>query len=294
MKPRTTLLVLLVLVLAVCCFGCTETGQDRTRVALFVAGTSVSEPVIGVGDVPITMDRADLAFGPLYLCAGASAGDLCDTAQLEWLETVVVDTLAAEPAAAGELEGITGPVQSWMYDLGISSQLTRSTPFILAAAGELGGASLILEGRATVAGIELPFSASVSIQQTDDTELGVPVVRKSTSESFFRDVGEGELGLVVRFDPAAWVRRIDFRPYATADACAPSGPAVACDGTLERTCEAEAELSRRDCSELGQVCVPGQGCAERLTIESDAEAFRSLRNALVSGARPAFEWDYVP
>jgi hypothetical protein len=134
----------------------------------------------------------------------------------------------------------------------------------------------------------------VPIQQSDDTELGVPVVRKSTSEAFFRDVGEGESGLVVRFDPAAWVRRIDFRPYATADACAPAGPAVACDGTLERTCEAEAELSRRDCSELGQVCVPGQGCREELTIERDTEAFRSLRNALVSGARPSFEWDYVP
>jgi hypothetical protein len=289
MKMRAALLVPAVLI-----SGCAETGQDRTRVALFVAGTDVSEPLIAVGDALISIERADLAFGPLYLCAGATAGDLCDTARLEWLETVVVDTMASEPATAGELVGITGSVQSWMYDLGISSQLTRSTPFILAAASELGDASFVLEGRAAVNGMDLPFSASVPIQQTDDTELGVPVVRKSTSESFFRDVGDDESGLVVRFDPGAWVRRIDFRPYATTAACAPAGPAVACDGTVERTCEDEAELSRRDCSELGQVCLPGLGCRERLTIEADTEAFRSLRNALVSGARPSFEWDYVP
>jgi hypothetical protein len=254
MNPRTALLML-----AVLHFGCAETGQNRARVALFVAGTDVSAPVAAVGDVFVTIDRADLAFGPLYLCAGASAGDLCDTARLEWLETVVVDTMAPEPATAGALVGITGPVQSWMYDLGISSQLTRSTPFTLAAATELGGSSFVLEGRAAVGGIELPFSASVPIQQTDDTELGVPVVRKSTSESFFREVGTGESGLVVRFDPGAWVRNIDFRPYA-----------------------------------LGQDCLPSQDCAERLEIESDTEAFRSLRNAIVSGGRPSFEWDYVP
>jgi hypothetical protein len=289
MKMRAALFVLVVWN-----SGCAETGQDRTRVGLFVAGTEVSEPIVAVGEVLVTLDRADLAFGPLYLCAGATAGDLCDTARLEWLETVVVNTLASEPAMAGELVGITGAVQSWMYDLGISSQLTRSTPFILAAASALGGASFVLEGRAAVGGVELPFSASVPIQQTDDTELGVPVVRKSTSDSFFRDVRDDGSGLVVRFDPGAWVRRIDLRPYVTADVCAPAGPAIACDGAVEQTCQGETELSRRDCSELGQVCLPGQGCADELTIESETEAFRSLRNELVSGARPAFEWDYVP
>lgn len=289
MKPTAALVVL-----AFAHLGCAETGQDRTRVPLFVAGTDATEAIVAVGDVLVTLDRADLAFGPLYLCAGASAGDLCDTARLEWLGTVVVDTVASEPASVGELVGITGQVQSWMYDLGISSQLTRSTPFILAAASELGGASFVLEGRAVVGGIELPFSASVPIQQTDDTELGVPVVRKSTSESFFREVGDDELGLVVRFDPGAWVRRIDFRPYVTADACAPAGPAIACDGAVEQTCEDQAELSRRDCGALGLVCLPGQGCAEELRIDGDTEAFRSLRNELVSGGRPSFEWDYIP
>ena len=274
--------------------GCAETGQDRTSVPLFVAGTDVSEPVVAAFDVPVTIDRADLAFGPLYLCTGATAGDLCDTARLEWLETVVVDTTVPEPTPAGLLSGITGPVRSWMYDLGISSQLTRTEPFILDAARELGGTSFVLEGRAVVDGIELPFTAFVPIRQTDETELGVPVVRKSTSESFFRDVGPDESALLVTFDPSAWVRGIDFHPYVSHETCTSGGPTLVCDGGLERTCEDGTELSTRDCADMGQMCIPEEGCRERLTIDAESEAFRSLRNALVSGARPSFNWDYVP
>lgn len=274
--------------------GCAETGQDRTQVPLFVAGADVSEAIAAVGDVPVTIDRADLAFGPLYLCAGVTAGDLCETARLEWLETVVVDTAVSEPAPAGELSGVTGPVRSWMYDLGISSQLTRTEPFVLGAASELGDTSFVLEGRAVVDEIEIPFAASVPIQQTADTELGVPVVRKSNSESFFRDVQSDEAGLVVRFDPAAWVRGLDFRPYVVNENCDFDGAPIVCDGRLERTCENGTELSNRDCGELGQVCLPEEGCADELTIENGSEAHRSLRNALVSGDRPSFDWDYVP
>jgi len=274
--------------------GCAETGQDRISVPLFVAGANVTEPVVAAFDVPLTIERADLAFGPLYLCAGATAGDLCDTARLEWLETVVVDTTLDEPARAGELSGVTGMVRSWMYDLGISSQLTGTQPFILDAASQLGGASLVLEGRVVVDGIEVPFTASVPIQQTDETEIGVPVVRKSTSESFFRDVDSDESGLLLRFDPSAWVRGIDFRPYVSRETCTSGGPTIACDGGLERTCDGETELSTRDCTAMGYVCIPGAGCRERLTIDQQSEAYRSLRNALVSGGRPSFNWDYVP
>jgi hypothetical protein len=241
-------------------------------------------------DVPVTIERADLAFGPFYLCAGVTAGDLCDTARLEWLDAVVVDTTVAMPTLAGELSGITGEVRSWMYDLGISSQLTRQEPFVLKAAKELGSVSFVLEGRANIDGIEVPFSASVPIQQTDDTELGVPVVRKSTSESFFRDITPTESGLVVRFDPAAWVRGMDFRPYMTREQCSALGADLVCDGAIERTCDGELELSTRDCDQRNQVCLPREGCTNRLTIAKDSEAYRSLRNALLSGARPSMEW----
>lgn len=274
--------------------GCSETGQDHASVPLFVAGADVSEPVVAVGDILVTIDRADLAFGPLYLCAGVKAGDLCDTARLEWLGTVVVDTTNPDAEAAGALTGVTGPARSWMYDLGISSQLTRLTPFVLDAAKQLGDVSFLLEGRASVGEIELPFTASVPIQQTDDNELGIPVVRKSDTDSFYRDVSSDETGLVVRFDSAAWVRKMDFRPYVTSESCAEGSPSLVCDGMLERTCDGEAEISARDCSELGQICLPEQGCRDRLTLESDSEAYSALRIAITSGARPSFNWDYVP
>jgi hypothetical protein len=283
------------IVAAIACAGCADTGQEQVQVPLFVAGSDVSEPLIAAGNVLVTIERADLAFGPLYLCAGATAGDLCDTARLEWLGTTIVDTTNANPKRAGELRGVTGAVRSWMYDLAISSQLTRSQPFVLDAARDLGNASFVLAGRANVDGVEIPFSASVPVQQTDATEFGVPVVRKSTSDAFFRDVTPREPGLVLRFDPGPWLRGIDFRPYVAHDACASGGPTVACAGATESTCDdTGVELSSRDCGELGQVCLPGRGCAKELAFAADSEAFRSLRNALVSGARPTFTWDYLP
>src|SRR5690606_17259403 len=90
--------------------GCADVGQKNETITLFVAGTDLSEPVIAVGEIEVLVDRADLAFGPLYLCAGATAGELCDTARLEWLDSVVVDTTSPEPMQVGELTGVTGHV----------------------------------------------------------------------------------------------------------------------------------------------------------------------------------------
>lgn len=274
--------------------ACADTGQDHTSVPLYVAGVDMSEPFVAASNVLVSIDRADMAFGPLYLCAGTTAGDLCETARLEWLETVVIDTTTSVPTLAGELSGVTGTVLSWMYDLGISSQLTRSEPYVLEAARTLGDTSFVLEGRAMVDGIEVPFTASVPIQQTEDTELGVPVVRKSNSESFFRDVQSGESGLLVRFDPKAWVSGIDFTPYVGRETCTDEGPTTVCDGALERACDGAIERSTRDCAALGEVCVATQGCVRRLVIQEQTEAFRVLRNSLLSGERPSFNWDYVP
>ncbi len=119
-------------------------------------------------------------------------------------------------------------------------------------------------------------------------------MRKSTSELFFHDVGADESDLVVRFDVSAWIRGVDFRPFVSRESCTDEGPDIVCDGAMERACESGSELSTRDCSELGQLCVPGEGCRERLIIERDSEAYRSLRNAVVSGARPSFDWNSIP
>jgi len=289
MKKRIELAALLFL-----CTSCIDTGQNYATVPLFAAGSDVSSPLMTSNNTPINIDRADLAFGPLYLCAGTTAGELCDTARFEWLDTATIDTTLTETVKLGELSGVTGPVRSWMYDLGISSQLTRTEPYVLDAAEQLGGFSFVLEARASVEGIEIAVVANIAIQQTEDTELGVPVIRKSTSESFFRDVSDDEAGLIITFDPSTWIKKLDLERHVTFETCTSSSAAVICDGLIERICDGQTEMSNRNCSDFGQVCLAGTGCAETLNISSTGEDFRKIRNALLSGPRPSFIWNDPP
>lgn len=223
--------------------GCLDTGRERVSLPLRVAGVTPS-PVAGAAGWTITLDGAELAFGPLYLCAGEQAGALCDTARLEWTGSALVDALDPEPRVAGALEGVSGPVRSWMYDLGITSLLTQQRPTALAAAIELGENSVRLSGVARRDERALPFSLVLPIQQDEATELGACVVRKSASDPFEHEVAGDDTALTVRFDPAPWVREIDFDALA------------------------EDAL--------------------------DDQAQRAVRNAIVAGARPSFEWGDAP
>src|SRR5690606_2863629 len=150
--------------------ACVAVGAAQIEVPLQVAGTAVDEPVVGKAGAQIELDRAELAFGPIYLCAGAQAGELCDTAQLEWLDAVVIDALDPAPVEAGRLRGREGTVRSWMFDLGVVSLLTQKNPLVLAAAEQLGGASLRIEGRAELDGVVLPFAVAVVVRQEEQTE----------------------------------------------------------------------------------------------------------------------------
>lgn len=205
MARRGELLVVLAATAA-----CTTSGTREVSVALEVAGTAVDEPFEGRDGWSVALERADVAFGPLYLCSGRQAGELCDTARAEWLDTVVVDALDPRPHAAGVLEGSTGFVRSWMYDHAITSLLTQEQPLVLAAADALGGSSLVVRGRANRDGVTVDFRAEIAIQQEEETERGVPVVRKSTSDDFEHELTGGERALLVRFDPRSWLSGIDF------------------------------------------------------------------------------------
>jgi hypothetical protein len=274
--------------------GCGEPGQREVEVPLYVAGSDLSLEWTAVGDIPVALDRADLAFGPLYFCAGKTAGDLCETARVEWLGSSVVDALDPQPVRVGELSGLTGSVRSWMYDLGISSQLTEREPVVLTAAKKLGGFSFVVSGRAFVEAFEMPFRAQVRVGQSESTELGVPVVR-SGSEGLAHELGETEKGLLVRFDPRPWLQSVDFRAFVERASCSPGGPPLVCDGWVESTCDSEGEIvSSRDCAADRQVCIREQGCADEILLETGSEAFRSISNELVSGERPAFTWGYEP
>lgn len=252
MRNRTFVLVVGMLV------GCAATEQDQVVLPLYVAGTDSSAGFTLRDGTTVLLERAELAFGPLYLCAGHQAGTLCDSARLEWLGSVVVDAKDPAERRAGELSGVTGRVNSWMYDLGLSSVLTREDPLVTPAAAELGGVSLRLEGTAEIRGLELPFGAEIAVQQESQTELGVPVVRKSTSDAFGHDVTGEETGLVVRFDPRVWLAGVNFQALVQNQTCEP----------------------------------PGAGCPDRLPIAAETQAFRSIKNALAAGERPAFKWNF--
>lgn len=243
--------------------ACADVGQDRVAVPLQVAGTAApADGVVTTDGVTLQLTRADLAFGPLVLCAGATAGELCDTARVEWLDSVVVDALDPQPATVGSLNGVSGSVRSWMYDLGISSQLTDDDPFVLSAAESLDGMSVVIEGEAILDGLALPFRAALPIAQAGDAERGVPMVRKSSSEQFSHVITGAEASLTVRFDAAAWLGAMKLRP------------------AIEeiQACLADA----RD------------DCASTLELFPDSAPYRALRNAIVAGARPDFVWAPTP
>ena len=272
-----------------------DTGQERVAVPLYLAGSDLGAPLPAAGGSTLTIDSAELAFGPLYLCAGNTAGELCDTARLEWLDARVVDLTRETPERAGELTGVSGTVRSFMYDLGISSQLTRDQPYTLAAARELGGVSFRVSGRADVAGVELPFRAELAVQQSAGTEPGVPVIRKSTSERFSHEVSPDESGVLIRFDARSWLRSVDLRGSLEDKTCSPDGPERVCAGQVEQRCARDGSVSEtRDCDALEQVCLAAKGCSSELSFEPDSEPYRALRNGLLAGGRPTFEWGFVP
>lgn len=271
--------------------GCADTGQTRASIALLLAGTSVEEPISIANGWSVELTRAELAFGPLYLCAGYQAGSLCETARMEWVESDVVDALDPEPHDAGVMNGVTGPVRSWMHDLGITSLLTQQTPKALSAAQALGGNSLRLEGIASKGPHSIPFRFEIPVQQEEATEIGVSVVRKSGSDAFQHDITGEEASLTVRFDPRPWLRDVDFNALVEDAECVAGGPPIVCNGVVELTCSAAGEVdAQRDCASLGLACVQETGCVERLQLKPQSQGYRAVRGALVSGARPAFEW----
>ncbi len=234
--------------------ACSDTGQQSVAVPLFAAGTRVVE-LSARGDVPVTLERAELAFGPLYLCAATEAGELCETARVEWLGSETLDPTSELATRVGTLEGVSGSVRSWMFDYGITSQLTRDEPFVLDAARALGGHSFRMSGSAVVDAQRVGFELEVTAAPSARVEPGISVVRKSTSDRFSHEVTAEELGLLVRFDPSSWLADVDFRAL------------------LEEQRPAEGEP---------------------LVIDAESAVAASVRSALVVGERPLFEWGFHP
>lgn len=200
--------------LALSC-ACLDSGQTAVEIPLLAAGTSAGEPFPAGNGWTIELQQAALAFGPLYLCAGYQAGALCETARAEWLESAVVDVLSPDARPVGSLQGVSGTVRSWMYDLGITSLLTQQQPLVSAAAQSLAGSSVHIAGIARKDEQVLSFALELAVRQEEATEVGVSVVRKSGSDLFEHELSGDEAGLTVRFAAQPWVRNIDFDALAS-------------------------------------------------------------------------------
>lgn len=145
----------------------------------------------------IELSEAELLFGPLVLCPGVTAGDLCTTARGEMLSVAQVDLLDESTREIARGAGLEGSVGSAMWDYGRPWRLSDSEP-------EANGTSLIISGIAQQGDTSVPFSVSYN---ADSAGAGIVLVRVSGSP-------EGELSestiAHVQFDVQGWLRRVHF------------------------------------------------------------------------------------
>ncbi len=270
--------------------GCVNVGVERVQVDLELQGTEFSGAVEGRNGAQVTVTRAEVAFGPLYLCAGAQAGELCKSSLLEWRNSHVVDALSDRVVEAGRLVGRTGTARSWMFDFGITSLLTQKDALLSDAAKSLGGVSAVLEGTAEVAGVTVPFSAEVRVEQSASAEQGLPVVRKSTNDVFEHDVKDRDR-LQVQFNASAWLTQVDFESLLQDGTCTAGGATLLCDEQLELTCVGGVVDSQRDCTALGLFCQRDVGCVDQVGFGEGSQGYAAVRSAMEAGTRPDFVWN---
>lgn len=229
--------------------SCVDTGTVVTDVELRLRGTR-TEAFQGRDGWTVELTAARLAFGPLSLCPGNSAGAFCNTARGEWLDSAVVDALDEMSHGVGDLVATSGPVHSWMYDYGLVSLLTRPDLYVTDAARELGNHSVDIVGCAQRQQQRVCFQIRTDVSQSDDTEKGVPVVRVNDVDEIDNLASAERLTLT--FDAREWVGGIDFQRMAADSACE-----AQCEPTL---------------------------------IQPDSQAARAVRIALAGSARPSLKW----
>lgn len=182
--------------------ACGTTGAEPFAYPIEAIGAGASFPL---GDWQVTLETADLALGPIYLCATAAASpDLCAVAQGEFTDVAVIDLLAATPQPLGEVDSLAGDVRSAMLDYGISWFTTRTS----ATPGSELGHSAHLSGTATRGDTVLRFDALIDV---------VPPLRGSPALVGVRahvDAPDEHSRLRLRINPGAWLFGVDFDALA--------------------------------------------------------------------------------
>jgi len=180
--------------------GCGDTGQEHVELALSATGTAARP--IALGDAQLTLTRADVSFGPSYLCASDSGrAELCEVALAEYRGTAAVRALDPSSQALGTLEATTGNVRSGLFDYGISWLLTANAP--RANAGAVEQHSALIEGTLTRASRSVRFSAIMDINPRMGGDLAV------NGQTTRFSITGAENTLTMAADPNAWVSQLD-------------------------------------------------------------------------------------
>jgi hypothetical protein len=216
---------LLLLSLCLTC-GCIEASQDP--VDYEAVAVPRGDGTVMVSGWMVTLTRADVAVGPFYFCAAASGSStLCASSIAEVARVSLVDALARAAVPVGAVHGFTGNVQSASYDFGISWFDTQTEP--TPAPALPGGHSMRLEGHANNGTVTIPFTADVDVVPQYQGQNAISTAPASAT------VKSAATRLEISFDPAAWLKQLDFDVVAASVAATGKLPFVISPGMPEHT-----------------------------------------------------------
>ena len=183
--------------------GCGSTGAEPFSYP--VVATGLAPTSFPVGDWQVTLTRADVAIGPIYLCATAAASpDLCAVAIAEYADIAVIDALDPRPQPLGDIDARAGDVRSAMLDYGISWFTTDAAPGPLS---DLQHSARIV-GTAVLGDTSLAFDATIDV---------TPPMRGSPALVGLRaraDAPDERSRLELALDVRGWLAGLDFDQLA--------------------------------------------------------------------------------
>jgi hypothetical protein len=201
MSPRALSLLLLAVA------ACGTTGAESFVYPVHARGPGPDG--FAVGEWQVTLTRAEVAVGPVYLCATAAASpDLCHVAIGEFADAAIVDALAGEAGPLGEIAARPGDVRSAMLDYGVSWFTTDTGPEALSELGH----SARLVGTAVRGDTTITFDATIDV---------VPPMRGSPAlVGVYASADEPgpDSELELELDPRGWLAGVDLDALAAAGA----------------------------------------------------------------------------
>lgn len=227
--------------LALALAACGDTGPGAFELPLRARGGPSTTTTLSGWTVTLT--RAELALGPIYLCATAAASaDLCESAVAEFTAVAAIDALDPAAQQLGALDVLPGEVRSTMFDYGVTWLATETRP--TAHDGAPGGRSARFAGTAVRGDMSLEFTADLDIEPLRRGTRAVEGLRLAAHRP-----AAGE-ALDVAVDVAAWWTAVDF------DALAALGPGSLDLDALAAAAPDAAAAAALDVVRFGMLAAP--------------------------------------